>query len=111
MASSRRGSETVRCAAARGRPPRVSRQHSIQSLEALAGPGLCAGLGSADADDHRRSWRAVKAEPLEHVVDWMVEKFTLEHWSVPEIKAVLAQPELCKSPEPQTAGAVARSRQ
>jgi hypothetical protein len=41
--------------------------------------------------------RAVKAETLERVVDWMVEKLTVEHWSVPEIKAVLAQSELCKS--------------
>jgi hypothetical protein len=35
--------------------------------------------------------RAVKAETLERVVDWIVEKLTVEHWSVPEIKAVLAQ--------------------
>jgi hypothetical protein len=24
-------------------------------------------------------------------VDWIVEKLTVEHWSVPEIKAVLVQ--------------------
>jgi hypothetical protein len=41
--------------------------------------------------------RTVKAETLERVVDWIVEKLTVEHWSVPEIKAVLAQSELCKS--------------
>jgi hypothetical protein len=35
--------------------------------------------------------RAVKAETLERVVDWIVEKLTVEHWSIPEIKAVLAQ--------------------
>lgn len=35
--------------------------------------------------------RAVKAETLERVVDWIVEKLTIEHWSVLEIKAVLAQ--------------------
>jgi hypothetical protein len=35
--------------------------------------------------------RAVKAETLERVVDWMVEKLTVEHWAVPEIKAVLVQ--------------------
>ncbi len=35
--------------------------------------------------------RAVKAETLEQVIDWIVEKLTVEHWSVPEIKAVLAQ--------------------
>jgi DDE superfamily endonuclease len=35
--------------------------------------------------------RAVKAETLERVVDWIVEKLTIEHWSVPEIKAVLVQ--------------------
>jgi DDE superfamily endonuclease len=35
--------------------------------------------------------RAVKAETLERVVDWIVEKLTVEHWSVPTIKAVLAQ--------------------
>jgi hypothetical protein len=33
--------------------------------------------------------RAVKAETLERVIDWMVEKLTVEHWAVPEIKAVL----------------------
>jgi hypothetical protein len=35
--------------------------------------------------------RAVKAETLERVIDWIVEKFTVEHWSIPEIKAILAQ--------------------
>jgi uncharacterized protein YndB with AHSA1/START domain len=35
--------------------------------------------------------RAVKAETLERVVDWIVEKLPVEHWSVPEIKAVLVQ--------------------
>lgn len=35
--------------------------------------------------------RAVKAETLERVVDWIVEKLTVEHWSVPEIKAAFAQ--------------------
>jgi hypothetical protein len=35
--------------------------------------------------------RAVKSETLERVIDWIVEKLTVEHWSVPEIKAVLAQ--------------------
>jgi hypothetical protein len=35
--------------------------------------------------------RAVKAETLERGVDWMVEKLTVEHWAVPEIKAVLVQ--------------------
>ena len=33
--------------------------------------------------------RAVKAETLEQVIDWIVEKLTAEHWTVPEIKAVL----------------------
>jgi hypothetical protein len=33
--------------------------------------------------------RAVKAETLEQVVDWIVDKLTVNHWSVPEIKAVL----------------------
>jgi hypothetical protein len=35
--------------------------------------------------------RAVKAETLERIVDWIVDKLTVEHWSIPEIKAVLAQ--------------------
>src|SRR2546430_11091775 len=35
--------------------------------------------------------RAVKAETLERVIDWIVEKLTVKHWSVPEIKAVLTQ--------------------
>jgi hypothetical protein len=33
--------------------------------------------------------RAVKAETLEQVVDWIVAKLTVDHWSVPDIKAVL----------------------
>ena len=33
--------------------------------------------------------RAVKAETLERLIDWIVEKLTAEHWTVPEIKAVL----------------------
>lgn len=35
--------------------------------------------------------RAVKTETLERVIDWIVEKLTMEHWSVPDIKAVLVQ--------------------
>jgi hypothetical protein len=35
--------------------------------------------------------RAVTAETLERVIDWIVEKLTVEHWSIPEIKVVLAQ--------------------
>ena len=35
--------------------------------------------------------RAVKTETLERVIDWIVEKLTMEHWSVPNIKAVLVQ--------------------
>jgi hypothetical protein len=35
--------------------------------------------------------RDVKAETLERVIDWIVEKLTVEHWGVPEIKAVLVQ--------------------
>jgi hypothetical protein len=33
--------------------------------------------------------RAVKAETLEQVVDWIVAKLTVDHWSVSDIKAVL----------------------
>jgi len=33
----------------------------------------------------------VKAEVLERVIDWIMEKLTVEHWSVSEMKAVLAQ--------------------
>ena len=35
--------------------------------------------------------RAVKAETLEWSVDWIVDKLTVAHWSIPEMKAVLAQ--------------------
>ena len=35
--------------------------------------------------------QAVKAETLERVLDWIVEKRTVEHWSIPKIKAVLVQ--------------------
>jgi hypothetical protein len=35
--------------------------------------------------------RAVTAETLERIVDWIVDKLTVEHWSIPEMKAVLAQ--------------------
>jgi hypothetical protein len=33
--------------------------------------------------------RAVKADTLGRMVDWIVDKLTVEHWSLPEIKAVL----------------------
>ena len=35
--------------------------------------------------------RAVKAETLERIVDWIVDKLTVAHWSIPEMRAVLAQ--------------------
>jgi len=34
--------------------------------------------------------RAVKAETLARMIDWVVDKLTVDHWSVTEIKAVLA---------------------
>ena len=34
--------------------------------------------------------RAVTAETLERIVDWIVDKRTVEHWSIPEMKAVFA---------------------
>jgi hypothetical protein len=34
--------------------------------------------------------RAVKAETLERMIDWIVTKLTEDHWSVTDIKAVLA---------------------
>jgi hypothetical protein len=33
--------------------------------------------------------RAVKAETLERMIDWVVEKLTIDHWSSADIKAVL----------------------
>ena len=33
--------------------------------------------------------RAVKAETLEHMIDWVVDKLTVDHWSLADIKAVL----------------------
>jgi DDE superfamily endonuclease len=33
--------------------------------------------------------RAVKAETLAHMIDWVVEKLMIEHWSSTDIKAVL----------------------
>ena len=33
--------------------------------------------------------RAVKAEPLERMIDWVVDKLTVDHWSIADIKAVL----------------------
>jgi hypothetical protein len=35
--------------------------------------------------------RAVKGEVLAQVVDWIVDKLADDHWSVPQIKAVLSQ--------------------
>jgi hypothetical protein len=35
--------------------------------------------------------RAVKGELLERLVDWIVDKLADDHWSVPQIKAVIAQ--------------------
>jgi DDE superfamily endonuclease len=34
--------------------------------------------------------RAVKAETLARMIDWVVEKLTVDHWAVADIKAVLA---------------------
>ena len=34
--------------------------------------------------------RAVTGEILEQLVDWIVDKLAHGHWSVPQIKAVLA---------------------
>ena len=34
--------------------------------------------------------QAVKAETLERMIDWIVTKLTEDHWSVTDIKAVLA---------------------
>jgi hypothetical protein len=34
--------------------------------------------------------QAVKAETLEHMIDWVVDKLTVDHWSITDIKAVLA---------------------
>jgi len=33
--------------------------------------------------------RAVKADTLGRMIDWIVDKLTVEHWSIPEIKTVL----------------------
>ena len=33
--------------------------------------------------------RAVKAETLERMIDWVVEKLTIDHWSSADIKAIL----------------------
>jgi hypothetical protein len=35
--------------------------------------------------------RAVKGEQLGQLVDWIVDKLADDHWSLPQIKAVLAQ--------------------
>src|SRR4030095_16695865 len=45
-------------------PPRVSRQRSVQSLDALVATDPSAGLGSADADDHRRSLSCCESRDL-----------------------------------------------
>jgi hypothetical protein len=34
--------------------------------------------------------RAVKAETLERMIDWRVDKLTVDHWSITDLKAVLA---------------------
>ena len=33
--------------------------------------------------------RAVKTETWARMIDWVVDKLTVDHWSVPDIKAVL----------------------
>src|SRR6266571_9157762 len=33
--------------------------------------------------------RAVTAETLERMIDWVVDKLTVDHWSISDIKAVL----------------------
>jgi hypothetical protein len=34
--------------------------------------------------------QAVKAETLGRMIDWIVDKLTVDHWSVTDIKAILA---------------------
>jgi hypothetical protein len=36
-----------------------------------------------------KACRAVKAETLARMIDWVVDKLTIDHWSRVEIKAVL----------------------
>jgi hypothetical protein len=75
-----------------GQTRHVSRVSTASSL-------LMRSLGQRRVQDWARrtltpigaACRAVKAETLERVVDWMVETLTVEHWSIPAIKAVLAQ--------------------
>ena len=33
--------------------------------------------------------RAVKAETLERMIDWIVDKLTVDHWSLTDMKGVL----------------------
>jgi hypothetical protein len=35
--------------------------------------------------------RAITGELLEQLVDWIVDKFTDDHWSISQIKAISAQ--------------------
>jgi hypothetical protein len=37
------------------------------------------------------AYRAVKGELLEQLVDWIVDKLADDHWTVPQIKAVITQ--------------------
>lgn len=63
--------------------------HSL--LVAQLRQGRVCAWASATLTTIGEACRAVKAETLERVVDWIVEKLTVEHWSVPEIKAAFAQ--------------------
>src|SRR5438105_15593970 len=45
-------------------PPCLSRQRSVQSVDALVAAEPTAGLGSANADDHRRSLSCCKIRDL-----------------------------------------------
>ena len=35
------------------------------------------------------AWRAVKAETLARMIDWVVDKLMVDHWSITDIKDVL----------------------
>jgi len=62
-------------------------QQSSQTRYSIRG-----GIATADSlTTIGAACRAVRAETLERIVDWIVDQLTVEYWSVPEIKAAFAQ--------------------
>ena len=74
-----------------GQTRHVIRQRSVQSADALAPSEPSAEWARTMLTTIGEACRAVKGELVAQLVDWIIDKLADDHWSVPQIKAVLAQ--------------------